>query len=118
MSDGKVINAIENITWSHVCYLCKIGGVNLNSIDQSITCTDNLLLKYGIQPLHLYICSTEFCLNIAYKIGLNDLPKEQRNIEISKRKKIIHDKIFNLKGLNIDVPSIKMGRTTDGNMAR
>ena len=119
MCDGKVINALEEITWSHTCFLCGIGGAKLNSITpEHAKCRSDEILRYGAQPLHLLIRSCEFVLHISYKIGLDGMSKEEKKLEEKRGAKLYHDQIYGAHGLDIDVPSIKFGRTTDGNMSR
>ena len=119
MCDGKVINAIEEIGWSRKCYICSEQGDKLSKIkpsESSFTSID--IFKYGLQPLHILIRATEWVLKISYSLGSQGLSSSEQKEFLKNRQGIVHQRIVQGFGLNVDVPSIKNGRTTDGNMAR
>ena len=119
MVDGKCINALENITWTKRCYLCEKGCPELNKISPSQASVKSPhVFKYGCQPLHIVIRATEWVLKIAYYKSTSHLSKVEREKVASSRKQTIFEKIKNDLGFRIDMPSIRNGRTTDGNMAR
>ena len=74
------------------------------------------MFKYGPQPLHILIRVAEWVLKISYHVRPSsefDIKKHAKD-----RQKLLHDRIKAEFGINVDVPSIKNGRTTDGNMCR
>ena len=116
MNDGKVVNAILGITYSRHCFICNSRGDSISKVSPSASSYSNSdIFKFGIQPLHILIRVTEWVLKISYsKCGSTSL-KDQSYIA---RRLLIHQKIKEAFAINIDVPSIKNGRTTDGKMAR
>ena len=119
MCDGKVVNSLESISWSHLCFMCDIGGKSLNTIsrEEAYGTIQPHRMNYSIGPLHLLIRACEFILHISYKINIDESEPDPKAAE-KERASRIKNQIFSLEGLHVDVPSIKFGRSTDGNMAR
>ena len=119
MNDGKVVNALEGITYSRKCFICHEQGERLIEISpEDSTFISTSIFKYGLQPLHILIRATEWVLKISYSLGSEGMSTAEKNEYIDKRRSLIHNRIVSSFWLNVDVPSIKNGRTTDGNMAR
>ena len=118
MVDGKVVNAIFDNTNTKLCFICGEKGNSLNTISPSTSAYKDVeIFKFGLQPLHILIRVTEWVLKISYSLE-NTGNRVSDKIIYEQRKKAIHNKIKEIFSINIDVPSIKNGRTTDGNMAR
>ena len=120
MNDVKGILGQLNITNTKICFVCGQSGNVLSTMSPvSVENPPIDKLHFGMQPLHMIIKILEWLLDLAYKLASIDcLYKSEKKILFEKKRKEIHDKIYKDKGLNIDVPSIQHGRTTDGNMAR
>ena len=120
MNDGKVVNAILDIKYTKECFICGLRGSEMMQRHPSDSIFKFIeIFKYGIQPLHILIRMTEWVLKIAYHKNIPvDCDKSYKKSLVHGRKIEIHDEIYRTFGLNIDMPSIKNGRTTEGNMAR
>ena len=120
MVDGKVVNCFEGITWTKKCYLCLKGGKELNDMAPgSISMCSMTKYQYGAQPLHALIRSLDFILDLAYKLPNSHILDKKERVNAQKdTKRQIHDRYYQVKGLNIDMPYQQSGNTNDGNMAR
>ena len=118
MCEGKVINCLENITYTKECYICGEKSNTFQNTTPQIINIDKRKIGYGISPLHLYIRVTEWLLKIGYSIPAKNLPKPEKKSAIEAKRQEVIRRIKQEKNFMIDVPSISMGRSTDGNMCR
>lgn len=119
MNDGKVVNSLENIRNTKMCFLCKKSGKEMQGMHPEYNFYVALeVLIYGLQPLHLLIRCAEWVLKIAYHQNCEGLSRVDKKVAVEAKRKAIFDQIFRAFGFRVDIPSIRNGRSTDGFMAR
>ena len=110
---------MEGITYSRKCFICHQQGEKLSEISpEDSTFISTFIFKYGLQPLHILIRAIECPLKISYSLGSEGMSTAKKNEYVDKRRCSIHNRIASSFGLNVDVPLIKNGQTSDGNMVR
>jgi len=116
MIDGKVKNAVTEITSAQRCYICNATSKDFNSVDSLASKTINEAhLCFGISSLHAWIRFMEWFLHVAQKWQARFA--EQKEF-VAKRKADIQARFHRELNLLIDIPKPGFWTTNDGNTAR
>ena len=119
MNDGKVVNSLEGITNTKMCFICRKSGLDMRQMRPSVAIpVKKDIFDYGIQPLHLLIRATEWVLRISYYQGCENLNPSDKKLAIESNRKRIFEDVLRCFGFKVDIPSIRNGRSTDGCMSR
>lgn len=120
MIDGKVCNALTEITSTQKCYICGASTKDFNDIDKMINreiMTENL--QFGISVLHGWIRFFECLLHISYKLPIQKWQaRGEDKVIVAETKKRIQSKFREKTGLIVDFPKPGFGNSNDGNTAR
>ena len=121
MIDGKVSQVLSETRSSLVCNICGAAPSEMNKLNViTMKPVKDEILKFGVSPLHAYICFYECILHIAYRLEFKKWRVDKSNkLLMENQKKRIQNEIRDAIGLRVDFPcSGGSGNTNDGNSAR
>lgn len=121
MVDGKVCNAVSNVSSTMRCYICGATSKMFNTlVDSEETNIDGMTLNFGLSILHARIRLFETLLHLSYKLPVKKWQlrcKEDKDV-VETRKKEIQDLFRARMGLLVDIPKQGFGNTNNGNTSR
>ncbi|XP_017466057.1 PREDICTED: uncharacterized protein LOC108358983 [Rhagoletis zephyria] len=124
LTDGKVLNILSGIKSCQLCPICGAGPkafMQTKDVNSAHFKARPDKLKYGISPLHAWIRTLEFVLNVSYRIEVKkwQIRDENEKKIIEARKKLLQKRLWTEMGLHVNRPKQSgSGNMNDGNTAR